>query len=293
MTRRATLALLAGIAGLLAATIATAAWQRRATVRDEDGAGPADRAWARVTLEGDGAVAFSRDGEPARALGNLIAGNEETRREALETLRAVLVPAVAAGTAPGALSPRAALGMSIDASVPWDRVLWVLELVSAPPAGPTHVRLALLGDPRPPVLQPLEYGKGLALVFVGQETVPVLLVQLGVDPDDIDGVEPPQSRVSMSVTQEPIEEAISSPREEASTPRHWSTGRCTEVDVRKMAAGIRAQAPNLEAAVLDVQRPLRHRMKSGDVMTVLRVLHDEGITPVWILHRAMTLPGER
>ncbi len=200
-------------------------------------------------------------------------------------------PGDGAASPTGGASTDRPLDFVLDPAVPWDRALWILEVLGAPPLSLERVRLVLTGDSRPPIPQVLTYGSGLALVLFGKETVPILLVQLGVDPEDIDGVEPPASRVSVSLTEQSMYEfRTTAPSGEAYA---WRTGRCTESDVRRMALEARVLDSTLEAAVLDVQRPLRHRMACGDVLTVLRALRDEGLAPVWILHRTMTLPGDR
>ena len=290
MNRRTGVALAAGIAGLLALALVAAGLQRT-PAPDAGAEALVDRPWARVTLAAHGTLGLSRADTELQFLGNLMDDDPRKQREALERLRAALGPADGAASPADGRAPDGMLELTVDPQVPWDRALWILEVLGAPPLSLAQVRLTLPGDPRPPIPQVLAYGDGLALVLFGKETVPILLVQLGVDPEDIDGVEPPASRVSASLTEQSMYEfRTTAPSGESFA---WRTGRCTESDVRRMAAEARVLDSTLEAAVLDVQRPLRHRMACGDVLTVLRALREEGIAPVWILHRTMTLPGDR
>lgn len=282
MRRTLGLALIASTLGLL---VWISHWQAASTPAARGAM--TDTAIGRVSLTEDGVLSLARAGSPALSLGRLDPADDAAQRAALNRLRGQLEVWTGAGVRDPEEIPDSILEVEVDAAVAWGRALWLLEVVSGPSVRIHRLRLQLRGAPSLIVSHDLDGG---GVIYAGPEALSVLLVRLGAEAGAPGTVGHPLARVSMAVTSVPwpVESTLAFGGDDLDWGTSWATfeGVCKEVSWMRRGTPV-------VAGLLDVPRPERFRVTYGEVFTVLRALEAKDVAPVWLMNRAMTLPGDR
>jgi hypothetical protein len=224
----------------------------------------------RVTIEVDETLVLEGEGGTARPLGSLRGTPEKSARAIDELRRSQVAPAQGDAPAVEVRAPRA---------VDWLHVAWVVGALLSPEAPRRELRFSLSEDNEPAVGRLFLGRQGVSVIDVGQEEIPVLVVQF-LDPDfPTAGPAPPPFRLRVAHASTPRESEPSG-LALAQEFQYWQTGWTERESVHRATVDALMSTIGIEAFVPYAAHPLRLRLSYGDVLAVLRGLRDVDQAPV-------------